>query len=150
MTGFLDISPLIKALRQRPGEFAWSDGWLRHVPSDHRFKFDPAGKVAIRADCACAALRVHEDQGRELYTVAESFTRDYWRPKVINRHFASHFERPSLLRRFAAWVMSDRGQHHDHDELDLGMELPEDRATAEIFELPAAAPAAPAPERLAA
>jgi hypothetical protein len=149
MTGILDISPLITALRQRPGEFAWNDGWLRHVPSDHRFKFDVAGKVAIRADCACAAMRVQESQGRELYTAAESFTRDYWRPMVINRHFASHFERPSLFARFLDWLRSDRGHAH-HDTLDLGMELPEDKETAEIFELPAAEPAQPGEKKLAA
>lgn len=134
MTVHLDIAPLITALRRRPAEFAWAGEWLRHVPSDHGFRFDADGRVAIRADCACAFMSVSRVQGGELYDEAERFTRDYWRPKVVNRHFASHFETPSPLVRLWRWI--NRHDRHDH-RLELGMELPEDRnPPAEVIELP--------------
>lgn len=151
MTAYLDIAPLITALRRRPAEFAWAGDWLRHIPSDHGFRFDATGRVTIAADCACALLSISQDQGRELYGAAEDFTRNYWRPKVINQHFASHFKEQTIVARVLAWMFGD----HD-DRVELGMELPEDRIRreAEVIELPAApAPAAaeaPAEERLAA
>jgi hypothetical protein len=34
---FLDLSPMIDALRFQPADFEYSHGWLRHVPSRHAF-----------------------------------------------------------------------------------------------------------------
>ena len=37
---FLDVSPMIEALRFQPEDFDFEKGWLNHVPSRHRFQFD--------------------------------------------------------------------------------------------------------------
>jgi len=37
---FLDVSPMISALRFQPTDFEYAHGWLRHVPSRHAFRFD--------------------------------------------------------------------------------------------------------------
>lgn len=122
MKHVLNISPAIEALKARPREFEWQRGELRHIPSDHRFQFTPDGSVVLHADCACAMLSISEEQGRELRVVAEHWTRDHWRPYAINRHFADHFRRPTLWQRIVAFFTG----RDDHDELELGMRLPED------------------------
>lgn len=128
MKHVLNISPAIEALKARPSEFEWRHGSLRHIPSDHRFQFDPNGSVVLHADCACAMLSISEEQGRELKAVAETWTRDHWRPAAINRHFADHFRRPSLWQKIVAYFT---GRDH-HDDLDLGMKLPEDSRVVPI------------------
>ncbi|WP_181699076.1 hypothetical protein [Chthonobacter albigriseus] len=140
MQHLLDIRPAMKALAKRPGEFEWFEGSLRHIPSDHRFTFRDDGSVLLSADCACATLAISKDQAAEFRAAAETWTRDYWRPVSINRHFASHFVRPSAWRRFAALVT-----RRDPDDLDLGLSLPEDAEAIAI-----ATETAPAPERVAA
>lgn len=149
MTAYLDISPLITAVRRRPQEFEWVAGMLHHVPTNHTFRFDPEGNAAVLADCACATLTISRQQGRELYETVAVWTRDYWRPRVINRHFASHFEQPSLFKRLCAWLGLPIAEHDD--DLDLGLPLPEDAVgpSAEVVPLPTRTEA-PEDERLAA
>lgn len=43
----LDVDPMIAALQFQPADFELSHGWLRHMPSRHRFKFDKKGRVTI-------------------------------------------------------------------------------------------------------
>jgi hypothetical protein len=95
---YLDVSPMIAALRIQPVDFEYSRGWLRHVPSRHRFQFDRSGRVTIDALCGCAALSVRPDQGEELYTSFQTWRQYYWQPTETNREFASHFREPN------AWV----------------------------------------------
>ncbi len=45
---YLDVSPVIVALRIDRSEFEMKRGWLRHFPSRHEFKFDE-GKVRLYA-----------------------------------------------------------------------------------------------------
>lgn len=96
---FLDVRPMIEALRTRPMDFEWDRGWLHHLPSNHRFKVDEGGDVRIDAHCDCAILRVHRDQGRELWTAFRMWEAVYWRPIEINREFARHFGPPNWLQR---------------------------------------------------
>jgi hypothetical protein len=96
---YLDISPTIAALRARPEEFDLVRGWLRHTPSNHRFKVDPRGDVQLEAGCDCVMLSVSQPQGRELYAVMQDWRAGYWRSVEINRQFAAHFRPPGLLRR---------------------------------------------------
>ncbi len=42
---YLDVSPMIVALRTSPSDFEMKRGWLRHFPSRHEFKFDSEGNV---------------------------------------------------------------------------------------------------------
>src|SRR6185437_5235351 len=59
---YLDVSPMIEALRFQPSDFEFAHGWLNHVPSRHRFQFDRKGRVTIDALCGCAALSVRPEQ----------------------------------------------------------------------------------------
>ncbi|MGK9233190.1 hypothetical protein KXS07_16170 [Inquilinus limosus] len=91
---YLDVSPMIAALRTSPAEFDISRGLLRHRPSGHRVVFDPLGGSArIEARCDCALLRVSQQQSRELTHAFHEWEETYWRVVRINREFASHFDR---------------------------------------------------------
>jgi len=64
---FLDVSPMISALRFQPTDFEYAHGWLRHVPSRHAFRFDRKGGITIEAQCGCAGLNVRQEQADELF-----------------------------------------------------------------------------------
>jgi hypothetical protein len=95
---YLDVSPIISALRFQPDDFEYAHGWLNHVPSRHRFQFDRSGRVAIEAMCDCASLSIKPEQSDELVAMFRTWRQEYWRPLEINREFASHFRKPN------AWV----------------------------------------------
>jgi hypothetical protein len=97
---YLDISPMLAAMREQPDGFSLSNGWLRHHPSNHRFKVQADGFVIIDAECGCAALSVHTEQGLQLYDALETWRAEYWVPREINQHFARHFRPPSVWRRW--------------------------------------------------
>jgi len=95
---FLDVAPMIEALQFQPSDFEFKQGWLRHVPSRHLFRFDRNGKVVIDARCSCSGQAVSQEQGQQLHTAFKAWHEYYWRPLEIDRDFASHFAEPS------AWV----------------------------------------------
>lgn len=98
---FLDVSPMISALRFQPIDFELSRGWLRHVPSRHRFRFEPDGRVTIDAVCGCAGASIRQEQADQLTATFQTWRQDYWRPLRTDREFASHFRKPnSLVRLF--------------------------------------------------
>jgi hypothetical protein len=92
---FLDVGPMISALQFQPADFEFSHGWLRHVPSRHRFKFDKKGRVVIDARCDCSYQSVSLEHSDQLYRAFTAWQQFYWRPREIDREFASHFEAPS-------------------------------------------------------
>lgn len=96
---FLDVSPMIAALRTRPADFELDGSWLYHFPSHHRFKVDQEGNVTLDARCDCALLRVRRDQGKELWKAFQIWQSAYWRPTEINKEFALHFRSPNLWQR---------------------------------------------------
>ncbi len=96
---YLDVSPLMSALRAAPDEFELSAGWLNHIGSSHSFRFGPGDQVEINADCSCSLLAIKPEQLPELSRCFRDWEREYWRPLMINREFASHFAPRSLLRR---------------------------------------------------
>jgi hypothetical protein len=96
---FLDVSPLIAALRTQPSDFEFSGARLLHVPTCHSFQFDRRGNVAIDADCGCSALSVRSEQGQELFTAFNDWREEYWQPLEQNREFASHFRKPNAWLR---------------------------------------------------
>jgi hypothetical protein len=95
---YLDVSPMIHALRASPDQFEFSSGSLHHIPSRHRFQFDE-GRVRVDAHCDCAFLAVEHRQETALCEAFQEWHVNYWRPVEINREFASHFTRPSWIRR---------------------------------------------------
>lgn len=117
---YLDVSPMMVALRTTPEEFEIEHGWLRHIPSRHDFMFDPGGKVQIRAQCNCSSLSVRPDQSQELASSYKEWQTNYWKPLLINREFASHFHRSAfrrvlidLVARLHRQLLEQRhGNHH--------------------------------------
>ncbi len=95
---YLDVSPMISALRVSPEHFEFTHGSLHHIPSRHRFHFHPDG-VQIDALCDCSFLAVSPKQEETLREAFGEWRASYWRPAEINREFASHFEQYSPLRR---------------------------------------------------
>ncbi len=116
---YLDVNPLMGSLRTRPEEFNFRGDWLTHMPSRHSFKFEPSGRVQIRAECNCAFLAIHPQQERQLADSFRDWHTNYWRPLEINREFASHFRPRSALRRWLigataklnAWLMGGSTDH---------------------------------------
>lgn len=106
---YLDISPMLVALRERPAEFDLRGERLRHVPSHHSFGFTAGGRAIVtRTRCDCAALTITERQSQALRSAFDEWRIGYWEPMVarkaeerriarINREFARHF-RPGLHR----------------------------------------------------
>jgi hypothetical protein len=99
---FLDVAPMISALQFQPTDFEFTRGWLKHVPSRHRFKFDKNGRVTIDARCDCSLQSVNAEQGDQLFRAFTSWQQHYWRPLEIDREFAEHFRSPN------AWVRLSR------------------------------------------
>ena len=97
---FLNLSPMIDALRFQPADFEYSHGWLRHVPSRHRFLIDRHGGVATDATCGCAGQPIRKDQARQLFEAFAEWRVAYWQPLQMNREFASHFRNPGPWVRF--------------------------------------------------
>jgi hypothetical protein len=116
---YLDISPMLVALREQPANFALRGAELHHIPSRHSFGFTRGGRAAVtRAWCDCAALPISETQSAEFKLAFDDWMQCYWQPHQaaeaearriakINRHFASHF-RPSLLARVMRWLAPRR------------------------------------------
>ena len=106
---YLDVAPLISALRNTPEEFEFSGGWLCHVRSWHSFRVDPEDRVEIRAACDCVLLSVRPEQERQFAGSFREWQNAYWRPLQINREFASHFGRRPLLLQ---WTIDATGALH--------------------------------------
>ena len=123
---YLDVNPMMVSLRTTPEDFDMRGGWLRHTPSRHSFKFEPTGRVQIRAECNCAFLMIRPEQERSLAESFEQWRTNYWRPLEINREFASHFRPRSRIRR-ALLAMTARlngwllGQHDEDFPIKTGV-----------------------------
>jgi hypothetical protein len=116
---YLDISPMLVALREQPSTFELRGAELHHLPSHHSFGFTRGGGTAVtRAWCDCAALPISEPQSAEFKGVFDAWVQSYWLPRLaaeaearrvakINRHFASHF-RPNLAHRLRRWIADRR------------------------------------------
>lgn len=111
---YLDVNPMIVALRDRPSDFDISGGRLRHMPSGHKVVFEPFGGGArIDAFCSCATLRISPKQSRELLVALQEWKETYWRVVEINRDFAGHFQ-PSVLRQLGVKLLTYLLEHHPH------------------------------------
>jgi hypothetical protein len=110
---YLDLSPMLQAMRLRPSEFEMQGSYLRHIPSHHLLNFDIAGNARVHARCDCAMLEVSREQSEEMRAAMSAWKVVYWEPHLaqieaekraakINREFASHFRPPNLWRRFLA------------------------------------------------
>jgi len=110
---YLDLSPMLQAMRVRPSEFEVQGAYLHHVPSRHLLNFDTSGNARVHARCDCAMLAVSREQSEEMKAAMSAWKVVYWEPYLariaaekraaeINREFASHFRPPTAWRRFLA------------------------------------------------
>jgi hypothetical protein len=110
---YLDLTPMLQAMRARPSEFEMHGPFLRHIGSQHLLDFDRRGNARIHARCDCAMLQVSLEQSEEMNAVLSAWKIVYWEPHLaqieaekraakINREFASHFQPPRTWRRFLA------------------------------------------------
>jgi hypothetical protein len=115
---YLDINPMIDAIRARPQEFEMVNSYLRHIPSRHLLNFDSRGNAKVHARCDCSMLDVASEQSAEMKTAISAWTVTYWEPLLarraaerrvieINREFASHFRPPNFWRRLLAKLRGD-------------------------------------------
>ena len=127
---YLDVSPMITALRASPDTFEFTKGYLHHIPSRHRFQFDTSGRVRLDAQCSCASLRVREEQEPKLFEAFNEWRASYWQPLEINRQFAEHFDPPTGLRKFLLALtarlhralLTRSRREHDHDKVAVPAE----------------------------
>jgi hypothetical protein len=120
---YLDVAPMIVALRTQTSDFELNRGWLKHVPSRHNFKFDKHGNVTVDAHCNCSSLSVAPEQSQELWTEFQVWRDLYWRPIEINMEFASHFRAPNVVQRFfrrlhLAWRIATRDHFDEYASSD--------------------------------
>jgi len=108
---YLDLTPMLQAMRARPSEFEMQGSYLRHMPSHHLLNFDIWGNARVHARCDCAMLDVSRDQSEEIKAAIAAWKVVYWEPHLaqieaekraakINREFSAHFRPPTLLQRF--------------------------------------------------
>ena len=134
---YLDVSPMITALRTQASDFEMSRGWLKHAPSRHSFKFDKHGNVTIDARCDCATLSVAPEQSLELWQEFQVWREVYWHPVEINREFASHFRAPHafhrILRRIhLAWRRATRSRFEERLPAASTFETPAEPKTKSL------------------
>lgn len=118
---YLDVTPLITALRSTPQEFDLSSGWLCHLRSSHSFRVGFDDRVQIRAVCDCVLLAVRPEQEREFAAGFREWQASYWQPLKINREFAAHFARRLRLLqwmidatyRLHRWLLKGGGGRHE-------------------------------------
>src|SRR5260370_21311515 len=131
---YLDLSPMLQAMRVRPSEFEMQGICLHHIPSHHLLNFDPSGLARVHARCDCAMLDVSRAQSEEMRAAMSAWRVVYWEPRLteieaerrvaaINREFASHFRPPSMWRRFLALFRRRR-------DFELRFEAPPDGSVA--------------------
>jgi hypothetical protein len=106
----LDLTPMMSAMRDRPGDFIFESPWLRHRPSCHSFLIFGGVLARIETPCSCGELRPNPSQTDEFASVFNSWMSIYWQPlqahraaegraAEINRQFTAHFRPPSRLTR---------------------------------------------------
>src|SRR5260221_14560803 len=104
---YLDLSPMLQAMRVRPSEFEMQGICLHHIPSHHLLNFDASGIARVHARCDCAMLDVSREQSEEMRAAMSAWKVVYWEPRLaeieaerrvaaVNRGFASPFRPPGL------------------------------------------------------
>src|SRR6266851_7212877 len=72
---YLDLTPMLQAMRARPSEFEMYGPFLQHVRSQHLLEVDRRGNAHVHARCDCARLEVSREQGEEMRAADRKSTR---------------------------------------------------------------------------
>jgi len=111
---YLDMSPVLTALRERPHEFIVSDGWVRQHSSPYRLKAQVDGHVLVETEDSSPSPLISCSQGFDLFRAIENWRVNYWIPREVNRIFARQI-RPRrlwqrILDRVEAWLPERTGE----------------------------------------
>jgi hypothetical protein len=111
---YLDMSPVLTALRERPHEFTVSDGWVQQRSSRYRLKALADGHVLVETEDGSASPLISCSQGFHLFRAIENWRVNYWIPQKVNRIFARQI-RPRclwqrILDRVEAWLPERTGE----------------------------------------
>src|SRR5438132_29374 len=69
---YLDLTPMLQAMRARPSEFEMYGPFLQHIRSQHLLEVDRRGNVRVHARCDCAMLEVSREQGEEMMAAPQA------------------------------------------------------------------------------
>jgi hypothetical protein len=120
---YLDVGPIILALKFQASDFEYAHGWLHHIPSRHRFQFDPRGGVIV-ARRSWAGLSIKPKQAAELRSMFEAWRQTYWQPLETDQTSASHFvELNSWIRPFREARMAWRRFRQEADPVRIAATL---------------------------
>jgi hypothetical protein len=103
---YLDLNPVIVAIRERPDEFEMMRGTLHHRSSGHSFEFTMDGTMRVHAECDCASLMTRPGESALFKAAYDNWQAAYWRPIEINREFAGHFRRSAGWQRLCARALT--------------------------------------------
>jgi hypothetical protein len=111
---YLDTSPVLTALRERPHEFTVSDGWVQQCSSRYRLKAQVDGRVLVETEDGSASPLISCAQGFHLFRAIENWRLNYWIPWEVNRIFARQIRPRGLWQRMLdgleAWLPERTGE----------------------------------------
>jgi hypothetical protein len=111
---YLDMSPVLAALRESPHEFTVSDGWVQQRSSRYRLKAQVDGHVLVETADGSASPLISCAQGFHLFRAIENWRVNYWIPREVNRIFARQIRPRGLwqriLDRLEAWLPERTGE----------------------------------------
>ena len=79
---YLDLTPMLQAMRARPSEFEMDGPFVQHIRSQHLLEVDRRGNVRVHARCDCARLEVSREQGEEMMAALSAWKIVYWEPHL--------------------------------------------------------------------
>lgn len=114
---YLDVAPMITALRVAPQEFALETSrhagdLLVHKPSKHKFMSPFDLPMITGTECDCSMLRIQYGQEDRLAKAAREWHATYWVPKLAQEKAwadeirAAHADMAAARARQWAWIKS--------------------------------------------
>ena len=86
---YLDLTPMLQAMRARPSEFEMYGSFSRHIRSQHLLDFDRRGNARVHARCDCAMFQVSREQGEEMKVAFSAWKIVYWEPHLAQSRLRS-------------------------------------------------------------
>ena len=86
---YLDLTPMLQAMRARPSEFEMYGSFSRHIRSQHLLDFDRRGNARVHARCDCAMFQVSREQGEEMKAAFSAWKIVYWEPHLAQSRLRS-------------------------------------------------------------
>jgi hypothetical protein len=82
---YLDVGPMISALRRNPSEFQIRRDRLGHRPSRHQLAFHRNGDGRVVACCNCSEFPIRREQAAALSAAISNWEQSYWQPLMAQK-----------------------------------------------------------------